>query len=150
MRGRLHRPQPMKRFVLPPKLSKTGHITPRSILKNHNKSRKNRKMKNPIVFDLEWVVLHNKHCVVCLLYIFCCSFKSMLFFIAVKNVLNHTTLCSLCRATHLEPSTTCFSILWFFCDLLWFFKTASWDNLTGFGKFRRWYRLLLRFRLGVM
>jgi len=49
-------------------------------------------------------------------------------------------ICSLCRSTHLESNTIEFSILWFFCDLLWFFKTALGGKLTGFGKFRGWYR----------
>ena len=49
-------------------------------------------------------------------------------------------ICSLCRSTHLESNTIWFSILWFFCDLLWFFKTDLGGNLTGFGKFRGWYR----------
>ena len=44
-------PLPMKRFIPPPELSETGQITPKAISKNHSKSQKNRKMKNPIVFD---------------------------------------------------------------------------------------------------
>jgi hypothetical protein len=47
----LHNPQPMKRSVSPPELCKTGQITPITILKNHSKSQKNHKMKNPIVLD---------------------------------------------------------------------------------------------------
>ena len=51
---------------------------------------------------------------------------------------------SLCRSTHLESNTIGFSILWFLCDLLWFFKTAFGGNLTGFEKFRGWYRPFYR------
>jgi hypothetical protein len=32
-------------------LSKTGQITPKTVLKNHSKSQKNHKMENPIVLD---------------------------------------------------------------------------------------------------
>ena len=72
---------------------------------------------------------------------FCCSFRSMFFFIAIKNCTKaYHIICSLCRSTHLESNTIWFSILWFFCDLLWFFKTDLGGNLTGFGKFRGWYR----------
>ena len=69
-------------------------------------------------------------------YHFCCSFKSMLFFIAVKKYTkSYHIICSLCRSTHLESNTIRFSILWFFYDLLWFFKTDLSCNLIGFGKF---------------
>jgi hypothetical protein len=46
-------PQPMKRSASPPDLSKTGQIPSRVVLKNHNKSQKNRKMENPIALYLE-------------------------------------------------------------------------------------------------
>ena len=78
---------------------------------------------------------------VCFSIFFCCSFRSMFFFIAVKNCTKaYHIICLLCRSTHLESNTIWFSILWFFCDLLWFFETALGGNLTGFGKFRGWYR----------
>jgi hypothetical protein len=38
-----HHPQPMKMEFLPPKLSKTGQITPEAVLENHSKSQKNHK-----------------------------------------------------------------------------------------------------------
>ena len=82
---------------------------------------------------------------VCFSIFFCCSFRSIFFFIAIKNCTKtYHIICSLCRSTHLESNTIEFSILWFFCDLLWFFKTALGGNLTGFGKFRGWYRLFHR------
>ena len=65
----------------------------------------------------------------------------MLFFIAVKRCTKaYYIIYLLCRFTHLDSNTIGFSILWFFCDLLWFFKIALGDNLTGFIKFRGWYR----------
>ena len=65
----------------------------------------------------------------------------MLFFIAVKKYIEaYHIICSLCSPTHLESNTIGFFILRFFCDLLWFSKTALGDNLTGFEKFRGWYR----------
>jgi hypothetical protein len=61
----------MKRSISPQELSITGQITPRAVLKNHSKSQKNRKVENPIVLDLEWVDLHNKHIIwYALLYFF--------------------------------------------------------------------------------
>jgi hypothetical protein len=44
-----------------PELSKTGQITPEVVLKNHNKSQKNHKMKNQIVLDFKLVVLRSEH-----------------------------------------------------------------------------------------
>ena len=44
-------PQPMKRSISPPELFKTGQIPPKAVSKNHSKSQKNYKMKNPIVLD---------------------------------------------------------------------------------------------------
>jgi hypothetical protein len=46
---------------LPPELCKTGQITPEALLKNHNKSQKNHKMKNQIVLDFKLVVLRSEH-----------------------------------------------------------------------------------------
>ena len=99
-------------------------------------------MENPIVLDSKWVDLHNEHIIwYALVQFFCCRFRSMFFFIAIKNCTKaYHIICSLCRSTHLESNTIWFSILWFFCDLLWFFKTDLGGNLTGFGKFRGWYR----------
>ena len=78
---------------------------------------------------------------VCFSIFFWCSFRSMLFFIAVKKYTEaYHTICSLCSPTHLESNTIGFFILRFFCDLLWFSKTVLGDNLTGFEKFRGWYR----------
>ena len=113
-------------------------------MKNHSKSQKNHKIENRIVLDSKWVDLHNEHIIwYALVYYFCCSFRSMLFFIAVKKCTKaYHIIRSLCRSTHLESNTIKFSILWFFCDLLWFFKTILGGNLTGFEKFIGWYRLL--------
>ena len=99
-------------------------------------------MENPIVLDFKWIDIHSEHIIwYALVYFFCCSFRFMLFFIAVKKCTKaYHIIYSLCRSTHLESNTIRFSILWFFCDLLWFFKTALGGNLTGFGKFRGWYR----------
>ena len=63
-----------------------------------------------------------------------------IFFIIKKYTKEYHIICLLCKSTHLESNTIGFSILWFFCDLLWFFKTALGGNLTGFEKFRGWYR----------
>jgi hypothetical protein len=41
----------MKMNFLPPELSKTGQITPKALLKNHNKSEKNHKIENSIVLN---------------------------------------------------------------------------------------------------
>jgi hypothetical protein len=61
MRVGTHHPQPMKMDFLPPELSKTGQITPKTVLKNHSKSQKNHKMENSIVLDSKCVHLHNEH-----------------------------------------------------------------------------------------
>ena len=122
--------------------SKPVKLPPKAILKNHSKSQKNYKMENPIVLDSKWVDLHSEHIIwYALVFFFCCSFRSMLFFIAVKTCTEaYHIICSLCSSTHLESNTIGFFILWFFYDLLWFFKTDLGDNLIGFGKFRGWYR----------
>ena len=36
---------------------------------------------------------------------------------------------SLRKYTHVESNQICFSILWFFCDLLWFFKNSVKINI---------------------
>jgi hypothetical protein len=41
----------MKRSISSPEFFKTGQITPKAILKNHSKSQKIHKIKNPIVLD---------------------------------------------------------------------------------------------------
>ena len=51
MGGGLHNPQPMKRSVSPPELSKTGQLTLKVVLKNQSKSQKNHKIENLIVLD---------------------------------------------------------------------------------------------------
>ena len=53
MEGGLHNPQPIKRSISPPELSKTGQITPEAVSKNHSKSQKNYKINNPIVLDFK-------------------------------------------------------------------------------------------------
>jgi hypothetical protein len=54
-------PEPMKWSVSPLNFPKSVKIPPKVVLKNHNKSQKNYKMKNPIVLDSKWVDLHNEH-----------------------------------------------------------------------------------------
>jgi hypothetical protein len=76
MRGRLHKPSIYETVA---ELSQNDQIIPIVVLKNHSKSHENCKMKNPIVLDLEWVDLHNEHIIWYVYYIFCCSFRSMLF-----------------------------------------------------------------------
>jgi hypothetical protein len=51
----------MKMDFLPSQLFKIGQITPEAVLKNHNKSQKNHKMKNQIVLDFKLVVIHSEH-----------------------------------------------------------------------------------------
>ena len=98
-------------------------------------------MENPIVLDSKWVDTQWTYNIVWFSIFFCCSFKSILFFIAIKKCTKaYHIICLLCRSIYLESNTIVFSILWFFCDLLWFFKTFLGGNLTGFEKFRRWYR----------
>jgi hypothetical protein len=79
----------MKLYFLPPELSKTGQITTEAVLKNHNKSHKNHILKNQIVLDFKLVVLRSEHTIWnTLVHIFCYNFRSMLFSIIVKNILN--------------------------------------------------------------
>jgi hypothetical protein len=68
------------RFFYPPQLSKIGQVNSEVVLKNHNKSQKNHKMKNQIVLDFKLVVIHSEH-TICnvLVHIFCYNFRSMLF-----------------------------------------------------------------------
>jgi hypothetical protein len=125
----------------PLNFSKPVKLPLKSVSKNHSKSQKNHKMKNSIVLDSKWVDLHCEHIIwYALIHFFTAMKKSIDLKLQQKNILKHTILCSLCRSTHLESNTIGFFILWFFCDLLWFFKTALEGNLTGFGKFRGWYR----------
>ena len=49
--GGLHNPLTYETVYITPELSETGQITHKAISKNHSKSQKNRKMKNPIVLD---------------------------------------------------------------------------------------------------
>jgi hypothetical protein len=53
MRGGLHNPPTCDMVYITHKLFKTGQITPKAVLKNHNKSQKNHKMDNSIMLDLE-------------------------------------------------------------------------------------------------
>ena len=137
-------------YITPWIFQNRSNYPPKVFLKNYSKSQKNHKMENPIVLDSKWVDLHSEHIIwYILVFFFCCSFRSMLFFIVVKKWIKaYHIICSQCRSTHLESNTIEFSILWFFCDLLWFFETNLGGNLTGFGKFRGWYRPF--HRLGVL
>jgi hypothetical protein len=101
------------------------------------------------VVDFKWVNLHNEYIIwYPLVYIFCCNFRSMFFFVAVKNCTKaYHILCSLYRSTHLESNTIVFFVLWFFCDLLCFFIISLGSNLASFWKFRGWYILLYRLRV---
>ena len=49
--GGLHNPLTYETVYITPELSETGQITSKAVSKNHSKSQKNRKMKNPIVLD---------------------------------------------------------------------------------------------------
>jgi len=67
--------------------------------------------------------------------------------IAKKNCIKtYHIIYSLCSSAHVEFNKIRFVILWFFYDLLWFFKTPLGGNLIGFGKFRGWYRPFYRLR----
>ena len=103
------------------------------VLKNHSKS-----LKNSTVLDSKWVDLHSEHIIwYALVHFFTAMKKSIdLKLQQKKYTKTYHIICSLCRSTHLESNTIGFSILWYFCDLLWFFKTALGGNWTGFGKFR--------------
>jgi hypothetical protein len=93
-------------------------------------------MENPIVLNSKWVDLQSEH-IICyaLVYFFGCSFRSMIFFIAVKKCTKaYHIICSLCRSTDLESNTIEFFILWIFRDLQRFFKFALGGNLTRFEK----------------
>jgi hypothetical protein len=62
---------------------------PEAVLKNHSKSQKNHKIKNQIVLDFKLVALRGEHTIWnTLVHIFCYNFRSMLFSIIVKNILN--------------------------------------------------------------
>ena len=93
----------------PPKLSKTGQITPSGgfgwrfcysntilsfsflfistkSLKNHSKSQKNHKMKNLILLDSTWVDLHSEHIIwYSFVQNFWCSFRYIFFIINWNN-----------------------------------------------------------------
>jgi hypothetical protein len=72
---------------LPPQLSKIGQITPEAVLKRHNKSQKNHKMKNQIALDFKLAVIHSEHTIQnALVHIFCCNFSSMLLSIIIKTI----------------------------------------------------------------
>jgi len=91
-------------------------------------------MKNSIVLDSKWVDLHCEHIIwYALVHFFRAMKKSIDKAIAKKYTKAYHIIYSLCRSTHLESNTIGFSILWFF-------KTALGGNLTGFEKFRGWYR----------
>jgi hypothetical protein len=71
--GELLNPLNYKTVYSTPELSKTGQITPQTVLsfsflfilaeslKNHSKSQKNHKMKNIILLDFTWVDLHSEY-----------------------------------------------------------------------------------------
>ena len=94
-------------------------------IKNHSKSQKNHKMKNLIVLDSKWVDLHSEHIIWYALIYFLYSYeeKYRSKAAAKKYIKAYYIIRSLCRSTHLESNTIRFSILWFFCDLLWIYKT---------------------------
>ena len=49
-------------------------------LKNHSKSQKNHKIKNPVLLNSAWVDIDSEHIIwYALEHIFCCSIRSMLF-----------------------------------------------------------------------
>ena len=60
MGGGIHNPPTYETVYITPELFKTDQITPKPVLKNHSKSQKNHKMKNPIVLDSKWVELHSE------------------------------------------------------------------------------------------
>ena len=126
----LHNLQFMKQSISFLDLFKTGQIIPKAVLKNHSKSQKNHKIENPIVLDSKWVDLHSEYIIwYALVYFFCCSFRYMFFFIAVKKCTKaYHIICSKRRSTHLESNTIEFSILWFFYNLLWFCKYSEEIN----------------------
>jgi hypothetical protein len=89
MRVGTHHPQPMKMDFYPLNFLKQDKSPPEAVLKNYSKSQKNHKMKNQIALDFKLVVLHSEHTIWnALVHIFCYNFRSMLFSMIVKNVLN--------------------------------------------------------------
>jgi hypothetical protein len=66
-----------------------------------------------------------------LYYIFYCIFRSMLFFVDVKNVLKYTILYVHCVDLPILIQHNWIFHFTIFCDLLWFFKTAIEGNLTS-------------------
>ena len=94
MGGGLHNPPNYGTvYITPWTFQNRSNYPLKAVLKNHSKSQKNHKMENPIVLDSKRVDLHSEHIIwYALVYFFCCSFRSMLFFIAVKNVLKHIIL----------------------------------------------------------
>jgi hypothetical protein len=82
-----HTPQPMKLDFLPLNFLKRDKSPREAVLKNHNKSHKNHKMKNQIVLDFKLVVLRSEHTIWnTSVHIFCYNFRSMLFSITVKKI----------------------------------------------------------------
>ena len=139
MGGGLHNPPTYKTvYITPWTFQNRSNYPLKAVLKNHSKSQKNYKIENLIVLYFKWVDLHSEYIIwYVLVYIFCYSFRSMFFLRSCKKCTKaYHIICSVCRSTHLEFNRIGFSILWFFCDLLWFFKTALERNLTGFEKFR--------------
>ena len=125
-------------------------LSPKSVLKNHSKSQKNHKMKNPIVLDSKWVELHSEHIIWYALVHFFYNYKEKhrSKATAKKNTKAYHIICSLCRSTHLKSNIIRFSILWFFLWFTMIFQNWFRGNLTGFEKFRGWYKPF--YRLGVM
>jgi hypothetical protein len=81
-------PNLWKWIFYPMNFLKQDKSPPEAVLKNHSKSPKNHKMKNQIVLDFK-LVLRSEHIIWnALVHIFCCNFRSMLFSIIVKKVLN--------------------------------------------------------------
>jgi hypothetical protein len=84
-----HHPTYENEFFYSLKFLKHDKSPPESILKNHSKSQKNHKIENQIVLDFKLIGLCREHTILnALVHIFCCNFRSILFSITVKNILN--------------------------------------------------------------
>ena len=109
---------------------------------------KKHKMKISIVLDSKWVDLHSEYIIwYALVHFFTVMKKSINLKLQQKNILKHTILYVHCVDLLIWSLIQLDFLFYdFFCDLLWFFKTDLGGNLTGFGKFRGWYRPFHRYR----